>query len=155
MPLMPASLHRILPAAAIVVTTFALPAPAYAQFATPEAVVHALYGYYGLGRNDSNDFPQDDKTLHMLFVPALFDLWKAAEIDADFFVQGQDFALSDMKISPAGEAGDTATVAVAFKNMGEPVRLTFELASAKDGWRISDVRAADGSTFRQFLESSR
>ena len=154
MPRMPASLQRIPPAAAIF-AVFALPVQAHAQFATPEAAVRAVYAFYGTGQNNLHGFPNDAKTLNQFLVPALVKLWNTATIDADFFVQGQDFALSDMKISPAVSKGDKATVAVAFKNMGEPVGLTYELASASDGWRISDVRAADGSTLRQTLESSR
>jgi hypothetical protein len=139
----------------VIATILALSGAAHAQFAAPEAVVRSLYAFYGSGQNDLSGFPQDNGTLRKFLVPALVKLWSAATIDADFFIQGQDFALSDMTISPTVTKGDQAAVAVAFKNMGEPVRLTYELASAKDGWRISDVRAADGSTLRQFLKSSR
>lgn len=117
--------------------------------------VRALYAFYGTGDNNLRGFPGDDNALRKFFVPALVKLWNEATIDVDFFVQGQDFALSDVTISPAVVKGDKATVAVAFKNVNEPVRLTYELASGRDGWRISDIRAADGSTFRQDLESSR
>lgn len=154
MPAMHANLQCALPAAAVL-AVLVLPAPAHAQFATPDTAVRALYAFYGTGQNDLKGFPQDSKTLRRFLTPDLVKLWTGATIDADFFVQGQDFALSDMAISPAVKTGNKASVAVAFKNMGEPVRLTYELASAQDGWRISDVRAADGSTLRQTLKSSR
>jgi len=141
--------------ALLVAALVALSGAAHAQFASPDAVVRSLYAFYGSGQNNLSGFPQDNATLNKFLVPALVKLWSAATIDADFFIQGQDFALSDMTISPAVAKGDKAAVAVAFKNMGEPVRLTYELASANDSWRISDVRTADGSTLRQFLKSSR
>ncbi len=123
---------------------------ANAQFASPEAAVKALYGYYA--GKDSTGFPHDQKSYRRFFEPGLAKLWTAAKnIDADFFVQGQDFELSGLKIDPAAVSGDKATVAVAFKNMDKNVRLTYDLVKAADGWRIADARAPGQGTLRDMV----
>ena len=82
-------------------------------------------------------------------------LWLAAKhIDADFFIQGQDWELADLKIEPATVNGNKASVAAAFTNMKKPISLSYEMVKAKDGWRISDVKAA-GSSFRDALRKAR
>lgn len=131
-------------------------APAQAQFAAPEEAVKTLYAFYGTGKTDLNGLPQDKKTLRRLFVPAIVQGYEKAEmIDADFFIQGQDFELSDVKIAPAAVTGDKAAVAVDLKNMGQPLHLDFELMKAKDGWRIADARTPKGDTLRKTLARSR
>ncbi|WP_170149633.1 DUF3828 domain-containing protein [Rhodoplanes roseus] len=131
-------------------------APARAQFATPEEAVTKLYAFYGTGKTDLMGLPQDKKTLRRFFVPAIVQGYEKAElIDADFFIQGQDFELSDVKVAPAAVTGDKATVAVELKNMGQPLHLDFELAKGKDGWRIADARTPKGDTLRKTLARSR
>jgi hypothetical protein len=131
---------------------FSAPA-AQAQFASPDAAVKALYDHY-TGK-DAKGFPHDQKSYRQFFEPGLAKLWTAAKnIEADFFVQGQDFELSGLKIDSPAVSGDKATVAVAFKNMDKNVRLTYDLVKAADGWRIADARAPGQGTLRDMVRKA-
>lgn len=147
--------HPLVAAAAFALALLAA-APAQAQFATPEEAVKQLYALYGTGKTDLMGLPNEAKVLRRFFVPAVVQGYQKAElIDADFFVQGQDFELSDVTVAPASVSGDKATIAVDLKNMGQPLHLDFELAKAKDGWRIADARVPKGDTLRKMLARSR
>jgi opacity protein-like surface antigen len=131
-----------------------LASPACAQFKTPEAAVQALYDFY-TGAN-SKGLPSDAKTRRRFFEPELLRLFVSAKnIDSDFFVQGQDWELSELKIERAAEQDNKATVGVAFKTMDDDVRLTYELVKAKDGWRIADVKTVRNRTLRNALQKAR
>jgi hypothetical protein len=131
----------------------ALATPVQAQFPSPEEGVRAVYALYEPA--DSKGFPRDAATARRFFDPALAKLWLAAKhIDADFFIQGQDWELAGLKVDPATVNGDKANVTAAFTNMKKPITLTYEMVKAKDGWRISDVKAGS-SSFRDALRKAR
>jgi Protein of unknown function (DUF3828) len=134
--------------AACVLTT-----AAYAQFPTPEEGVRAIYTFYA--GSDSKGFPQDAATAKRFFDPSLAKQWAAAKnIDADFFIQGQDWELSELKVDQAAINGNKANVAVGFTNFKKPIKLTYEMVKSNDGWRISDVKAGR-SSFRDALKKAR
>ena len=138
---------------ALTIAAPALVAPAAAQFSSPEEGVRAVYAFYAPA--DSKGFPHDASTAKRFFDPALVKLWLAAKhIDADFFIQGQDWELANLKVDPAAVSGNTANVPVAFTNMKTPITLTYEMAKGQDGWRISDVKSGR-SSFRDALRKAR
>ena len=144
----PAALALLLTLAPVALTT-----PAQAQFPAPEDGVRAVYAFYAPA--DSKGFPRDAATAKQFFDPALTKLWLAAKhIDADFFIQGQDWELAELKVDPATVNGNKANVTTAFTNMKKPITLTYEMVKAKDGWRISDVKAGRGS-FKDGLRKAR
>jgi hypothetical protein len=131
-----------------------LAAPAAAQFRSPEAAVQALYSFYA--GKDSKGLPDDAKTRRRFFDPVLVKLWSSANnIESDFFVQGQDWELSGLKVEQAAEQDNKAIVHVAFKNLDQNIRLTYELVKAGDGWRIADAKSGKNETLRNALQKAR
>lgn len=125
-------------------------APASAQFKTPEATVESLYALYRA--SDSTGF--NDKQAARFLDPVLARQYRSAKhIDADFFVQGQDFELTDLVIGKPDVNGDKATLTVTFKNFRKPSRLAYSLVRANDGWRISDARSGK-DTLRGMLKAA-
>ena len=111
---------------------------AQAQFKTPEAAVENLYAIYTTTGSDGFS----DRDAPRYFDAALLKLWRAAKHkDSDFFIQGQDFKIKDVKVTPAKIQGDKAEAVATFRNFDQPSRLTYSLAKAQDGWRISDARS--------------
>ncbi len=135
-------------AALALVVAIVVSAPASAQFKTPEAAVQGLYAIYA--KPDSVGF--SDRDAPRYFDAALLRMWRAAKFqDADFFIQGQDFEIKDVKVAPASISGDKAEATVTFRNFGEPSRITYILVQGKDGWRITDARS-DSETLRTALK---
>ncbi|MGL4324810.1 MAG: hypothetical protein ACRCTD_12305 [Beijerinckiaceae bacterium] len=64
--------------------------------------------------------------------------------DADFIINGQDFELSDIKVSPAVINGDKATVTVHFKNFKADNTNRFYFVKQGDLWKVSDVTSQTG-----------
>lgn len=137
---------------AILLSIFAALAatPASAQFKTPEATVEGLYALYRA--SDSTGF--NDKHTARFLEPAVARQFRSAKhIDADFFVQGQDFEIKYLTIEKPNVAGDKATIVVTFKNFNKPNRLTYTLAKSPNGWQIADVSNGK-TTFRAMLRAS-
>jgi hypothetical protein len=127
-----------------------LSATAQAQFTTPEATVESLYAIYTKPRSDGFS----DRDAPRFLDAQLLKMWRAAKHkDSDFFIQGQDFELKDVKVAPAKLQGDKAETIVTFRNFGEPNRLTYTLVKAQDGWRISDARSGK-DTLRSALKTA-
>jgi hypothetical protein len=137
-------------------------APALAQFATPDAVVRELYAFYGVGQNQKSGFPTDPATLKRFFDQRLLQEWNRAHRRAndeptlgyDYFIQGQDWALTPVKISGRAATSDKATVRAEFKNMGKTVVVDYDMARSPEGWRIEDARAKGDASLRQRLKTS-
>ncbi len=141
--------------------------PALAQFKTPQETVRAVYKSYE-GRN-AKGFLRDHSVARRFFTPDLAKMWLTARhIDADFFVQGQDFELGPVTITRVAGVnekrkpvarrdpndGPKAAVVAEFTNFKKPMRLTYEMVSGPDGWRITDVKS-DTDSFRAMLRKSR
>ncbi len=128
----------------------AVAGPALAQFKTPEAAAENLYAIYTKPGSDGFS----DRDAPRYFDAALLKMWRAAKHkDADFFIQGQDFELKDVKVAPAKITGDKAEAVVTFRNFGEPMRITYLFVQTKDGWRITDARAGK-ETLRGTLKTA-
>ena len=61
-------------------------------------------------------------------------------IDWDVFVDGQDFALSELKIVKVAQEADKAQVRATFINMGEAKNMLFDLVREDGHWRIDEVQ---------------
>ena len=128
---------------------------AFAQTADPADPVRKLYATYGIGGNDSRGF--GEKEAKALFGKSLLALYRRASmagLDADFFVQGQDFNLAKpVEIGKIEIDGDRAHVSATLTQndidaKGQPKpridRFDFTLVRGADGWKIDD--AAHGGT---------
>jgi len=136
-------------------------APSRAQFATPEAVVLAVYAHYGVGQNEMRGFPSDRSAVKRFLDASLLSGWDRAHqaseaaLDYDYFIQGQDWALTPVQVSRHGENHGKAVVRARLKNFANPVVIDFELIRNADGWRIYDAKAKGDASLRQRLKVSR
>jgi hypothetical protein len=126
---------------------------AQAQGKPPEETIKAIYAFYNGA--DSKGFPGDAKTAARFFEPGLARLWtRAKNIDADFFIQGQDFELGPVTTGAARVQGKRAFVPVSFTNFKKPVSLEFEMIEGPEGWRVYNVKAGK-ATLRDSLAKAR
>ena len=89
------------------------------------------------------------------FDPALAKLWRSAKNkDSDFFIQGQDFEIKDVKVA-ASAAGDKAEAVATFRNFGKLMRVTYVLTQGKDGWRITDARSGSDTLRAELRRASK
>ncbi len=72
-------------------------------------------------------------------------------LDGDPFVGAQDWDIKDLSITVKDIAPDKAAGLVSFTNMGEKQIVELNLKKLAQGWRIDDIRWADG-TLRGILK---
>jgi hypothetical protein len=66
-------------------------------------------------------------------------------LDWDFVVDGQDDALSDVKVGSAAVAGDKATVTVTFRNFKEFNANVYFFVREDGQWKVDDIETTQGS----------
>jgi hypothetical protein len=134
------------------------PSAARAQFATPEVAIQALYALYR--STNGPGFPSRQAEVKRYLEPGLANAWikdtaKASDgknvINADPFIDAQDFKISDLVIEPSQITGDRATVQAHFRNFNERRHLVYRLQRGSDGWRIYDVASGGAQGLRSTL----
>ena len=60
-------------------------------------------------------------------------------IDWDVFIDGQDWKLTELKITPVSQTPSQAQVRATFKNLDKPSDLLFDLVLEDGHWRIDDI----------------
>ncbi len=60
-------------------------------------------------------------------------------IDWDVFVDGQDFALKELKIVPVSQDETKAQIRVTFINLGDRKNMLFDLVHEDGNWRIDEI----------------
>jgi len=60
-------------------------------------------------------------------------------IDWDVFIDGQDWKLTDLKITPVSQTATQAKVRATFKNFDRPSDMLFDLVLEDGRWRIDDI----------------
>jgi hypothetical protein len=66
-------------------------------------------------------------------------------LDWDFVVDGQDFKLSNIKIGAPAVAGEKATVAVTFTNLGVRCANVYYFVREDGQWKVEDIETKTGS----------
>ena len=61
-------------------------------------------------------------------------------IDWDVFVNGQDWKLSELKITLVSKTADRAQIRASFKNFGDANNILFDLVRENGAWRVDDVQ---------------
>lgn len=117
--------------------------------ADPAAFVADIYKTYK--GKDAKGVPLDNaREVRRLFEPSLAALLiedqriaaKRKEVgllDADPFLDAQDWDIADFDIAIADNGADAATATVKFVNFKEPQTVVLALAKTRDGWRIHDI----------------
>lgn len=140
----------------VLLATMLLVTPmAFAQASDPAETVRKLYATYGVGANESRGFGEKDaKALFSKNLLALYQRASKAGLDADFFVQGQDFDLAKpVEIGKIEIDGDRARLAAILTQNGvdakgkqKPRVDRFEFMLVREGgaWKIDN--ASHGKT---------
>jgi Protein of unknown function (DUF3828) len=63
-------------------------------------------------------------------------------VDGDFFVDAQDWEISDLKITTVSASADKAEVEAAFKNMSYRTTVTYQLVNENGNWVIDQLTVA-------------
>jgi tetratricopeptide (TPR) repeat protein len=123
------------------------------EFKRPDEVIEAIYRSYGIGATDDADAGFDEVIAKKVLEPRLLRIYLCAinnqGLDADFFVQAQDFNLiAPIKITKISVAGSSARIkATLVQAFGGGVlrrkittdKFTFYLVRGSDGWRLHDA----------------
>ena len=131
----------------------ALAAVASVQAATtiadPEAFVRDVYKKFQAGAGNGYDAPKDIFTprLRALFVRD--EKWAKGEVgclDFDYWVNGQDWKLSNLKIASRANAkqADLMVVVATFVNLGQPNEIHFDFRRSNGKWLLDDVSSLSG-----------
>jgi hypothetical protein len=136
--------------AALAILMAALPLPVFAQGAGD--AIQKIYRQYVLSRDsgDLNQVPdQLDKSLYSNRVDGLITRLRKACAKTeelcgpsfDFFVDGQDYDLKDIKVEQISSGEGSALVRASFKNFGAPRRITFSMIREKGKWVIDGLKS--------------
>lgn len=110
----------------------------------PAAAIAAIYKAY---QNAPSTGPDVGK-VYSARMQALIDAdakatpeGEVGKIDWDVFVDGQDWEISELKITTVSEKGDQAQVSASFLNMGDPREMMFDLVREGGRWLVDDVQS--------------
>jgi uncharacterized protein DUF3828 len=124
-------------------------APAAAANAAAMAFVTKIYDAYK-GKNSRGISIETEAAVRSWFEPSLAatiikDQKAAAKrkevpsLEADPFVDSQEWELSGVHIAVSDAPPDKAVATVSFKNFGLPTKIVLNLVKAKNDWRIADI----------------
>lgn len=69
-------------------------------------------------------------------------------VDADPFIDAQDYSAFRPTYEGVTVNGDRAQATASFSNMGNPTRIQYQLVRTGGAWKIADIRGAQGGSFR-------
>jgi hypothetical protein len=122
-----------------------LPTAAQAQrvFAEPADLIEYVYAPYLAGEYLENWEEVFSPTLAQLFADMEAKSQELGEpiLDADPFINGQDYEISELLIADPAIEGDRAIVDVSFLNFGQPSDLRYTLVRRAEGWKIDDIES--------------
>jgi Protein of unknown function (DUF3828) len=128
---------------------------------SPEAVVAALYKQH---KKASPFFQHRSRALLDKYFdkPLANLLWKDATtvrdevgaLDGDPLYNAQDMEIKNFAIGKAVVNAGSAEVKVTFQNFDRNEVITFDLVMRKPGWKIADIKYADGTTLAGILKQN-
>ena len=127
---------------ALLLLAFALGAasPAPQADSDPVSLIEAVYASYEKGEPELSD-------LYSRRLQALIDKDEketpegmVGRIDWDVFVDGQDWKLSDLKITPVSQTATQADIRATFTSFGDPRDILISLVLEDGHWRIDEVQ---------------
>lgn len=66
---------------------------------------------------------------------------EAGRLDWDVFVDGNDWTITGLKVTPVSEEAEHAQVRASFKNHSEPREILFDLVREDGRWLVDDVQS--------------
>ena len=127
---------------ALLLLAFALGAasPAPQADSDPVSLIEAVYASYEKGEPELSD-------LYSRRLQALIDKDEketpegmVGRIDWDVFVDGQDWKLSELKITPVSQSATQADIRATFKNFGDPRDILISLVLEDGHWRVDEIQ---------------
>jgi hypothetical protein len=76
---------------------------------------------------------------------------EVGKLDADPFVDAQDWEIDAVDIAIQEIAPDKASATVSFKSLGDQRTIVLALVKLKMGWRIANITSDRKETLREFL----
>jgi len=127
---------------------------------SPKEFIRSLYRFHQPWKEQANWFG-DKRTLSKYFDEELTDLFlKDAEcekqqegvcnLDFDPIYDAQDFDEKPINLQIIAVAGQPDSFKVTFTNLG-PRTLIYRLRNTPSGWRISDIKYAEGLSLKELL----
>ncbi len=127
---------------------------------SPEDFIRSLYGFHQPGK-DTPDWFGDEQTLSKYFDKELTALFmKDAEcakreqgvcnLDFDPIYDAQDFEEKTTNLQIAAVEDQPDSFKVTFTNLGRRT-LVYRLTNSPSGWRISDIKYAEGPSLKELL----
>jgi hypothetical protein len=124
-------------------------APAMAADAAATAFVRKIYDAYK-GKNSRGVPIETEVAIRGYFEPSLAAMIikdqkvaakrsEAPSLEADPFVDSQEWELSEVNISVSDAPPDKAVATVGFKNFGLPTKIVLNLVRTKSDWRIANI----------------
>jgi hypothetical protein len=139
--------------AAALVAGVPAPPSAFAQFASPQALIDDIYRTHYRTRNSPGLDLGRKSVVVRYFEPALADAIdkdgrgdQEPRLNGDPFTNSQDRHFSGLKIDMGAAGERAATATVSFLREGDRKRtvLRFDLAKDATGWRIRDIVESGG-----------
>jgi hypothetical protein len=140
----------MLAAAAILAAGFAARAAEADPHAAPSVWLGQIYDAYHRAENDPSHIGSAEDVIGKRASRAFAALIKRDQdcfkksnqicaIDWDFIINGQDWAISQVKVGPLRAAGDKATVTVTFKNMKASNTNIYDFVREGGDWKVDDI----------------
>ncbi len=101
--------------------------------------VYALYGKGGKGLFGNQKYEKAYLSRPLVRLVTA----NRRRLDFDPIVNGQDYEITDLHVTPKGGTEKDAVAEVTFKNFGEPVTLTYDLVLQDSAWRIDNIVSKD------------
>ena len=127
----------------------AAPAPP-TRVTDPVSFVTDVYRHYIAAQSGTTDYsaPED------IYTPRLHELWAREEktrasgdmgcLEFDFWVNGQDWTLKDLRVTRASATADHQEVIARFVNIRTPEEIHFDFRLVSGRWLLDDVRSVRG-----------
>jgi len=127
----------------------AAPAPP-TRVSDPVAFVTDVYRHYIAAQSGRKDYsaPED------IYTPRLRELWAKEDkirksgdegcLDFDFWVNGQDWKLSNLEVTRGTATADRQDVIAKFVNIGNPEEIHFDFRLVSGRWLLDEVRSVRG-----------
>ena len=157
-------MRRMGPFLATLIAVVGLSATAQAQMGAraddASAFVTGIYASYtGTG---SSGVVLDGPTARRLFTPPLAKLIVADQrasqasgdvgaLDGDPFIDGQDWEITDLKVSAEPGEKNHARSVVTFRNFNEAKTVRLDLLRGMKGWQVDDIHWDRGDSLRGIL----
>jgi len=127
--------------------------PKAAAPSSPEAVVSDLYKLDTKGHSPFSQTKDHGVVTRYFSDPLAQLIWKDAvtskgevgALDGDPLYNAQDMDIKKFALHPAKAGKDSAVVIASFENIGKKTIITFDLVLTKEGWKVSDIKYADGT----------